>query len=75
MTKPPISDVAFTPTVKAVQERLGSRKIYESKKGGWKDRVTPDLAEFVSQRDTLFIGTVNADGSPTSNTAAARLGS
>ncbi len=26
--------------------------------------MTPDLAEFVSQRDTLFIGTVNADGQP-----------
>ena len=66
MTRPPISDIAFTPTVKAVQERLGARKIYASmeQKGGWKDRVTPDLAEFIAERDTLFIGTVSADGQP-----------
>ena len=66
MAKGPISDIAFTPTVKAVQERLDSRKIYASmeQKGGWKDRVTPDLAEFIAERDTLFIGTVSADGQP-----------
>jgi hypothetical protein len=66
MSKDPISDIAFTSTVKAVQERLGSRKIYESveKRGGWQDQVTPDLAKFVSERDTLFLGTVNADGQP-----------
>ncbi len=66
MTKPPISDITFTSTVKAIQEQLGSRKIYESveKRGGWQGTVTPDLAKFVSERDTLFLGTVNADGQP-----------
>jgi predicted pyridoxine 5'-phosphate oxidase superfamily flavin-nucleotide-binding protein len=33
-------------------------------RGGWQDRVTPDLAQFLSERDTLFLGTVNADGQP-----------
>ena len=31
---------------------------------GWNDRVTPELAQFIAERDTLFIGTVNADGQP-----------
>ncbi len=66
MAKLPISDIAFTPTVKVVQERLGSRKIYASKeqRGGWESQVTADLADFIAKRDTLFIATVNADGQP-----------
>ena len=66
MDKRPISDIAFTPAVKAVQERLGSRKTYASMedKGGWQGRVTSDLAEFIAERDTLFLGTVNANGQP-----------
>ncbi len=38
---PFISDIAFTPAVKAVQERLGSRAGYArmEEKGGWNDRV------------------------------------
>ncbi len=66
MTKRPISDIAFTPTVKAVQERLGSRKIYASmeQRGGWQDKVTADLAGFIAARDTFFIATVSAEGQP-----------
>ena len=66
MANRPISDIAFTPTVKAVQERLGSRKIYApmEERGGWSGQVTADLAEFIAERDTLFIATVNADGQP-----------
>lgn len=64
--KSPVSDIAFTPSVKAVQERLGSRKGYEAMEqgGGWKHSVTPDLAEFIGQRDTIFIATTNAEGQP-----------
>ena len=64
--KHPVSDIAFTPTVKAVQERLGSRGGYASMEqgGGWKDRITPELAAFIGERDTMFIATTNADGQP-----------
>ena len=64
--KQPVSDIAFTPTVKAVQERLGSRKGYASmeQRGGWNDVVTPELATFIGERDTMFIATTNADGQP-----------
>ncbi len=64
--KTPVSDIAFTPSVKAVQERLGSRIGYASmeQRGGWKDVVTPELAAFLGERDTMFIATVNSDGHP-----------
>ncbi len=64
--KRPVSDIAFTSSVKAVQERLGSRKGYASmeQRGGWNDVVTPDLAEFIAERDTMFIATANVDGQP-----------
>ncbi len=64
--KQPVSDIAFTPSVKAAQERLGSRKGYASmeQRGGWNDVVTPELAAFISERDTMFIATSNADGQP-----------
>ena len=63
---PFISDIAFTPAVKAVQERLGSRAGYArmEKKGGWNDRVTEDLAAFFSQRESFYMATATADGQP-----------
>ena len=65
MTKP-TSDVAFTETVKAIQERKGSRKGYArmEDKGGWADRVTEDLAAFIAARDSFYLATANADGQP-----------
>jgi hypothetical protein len=43
------SDVAFTPAVKAVQERKGSRANYarQEEAGSWKTRITPDLKSFI----------------------------
>ncbi|MHA1566578.1 MAG: pyridoxamine 5'-phosphate oxidase family protein, partial [Alphaproteobacteria bacterium] len=65
MTKP-TSDVAFTPAVKAAQEHFGSRTGYAKmeSKGGWRDRVTPDLAAFLSRRDSIYLATASADGQP-----------
>ena len=64
--KTPVSDIAFTPAVKAVQERKGSRRGYEKMeaKGGWSDRVSPDLAAFIAERDSFYLGTASADGQP-----------
>ena len=61
-----VSDIAFTPSVKAVQERSGSREGYASmeRQGGWSNKVTPELAAFIGARDTMFIATANADGQP-----------
>ena len=62
----PVSDIAFTPSVKATQERLGSREIYGKVelRGGWSAAITPDLAEFIAERDFFYLGTASADGRP-----------
>ena len=61
-----ISDVAFTPTVKRLQETKGSRKGYArmEEKAGWKDTITEELAQFIGERDSFYLGTANADGQP-----------
>ncbi len=61
-----VSDIAFTPAVKAVQERKGSRKGYArmEAKGGWQGAVTDDLAAFIAGRDSFYLGTASADGQP-----------
>ncbi len=63
---PPISDLAFTPAVKAWQERLGSRAGYArmAEKKDWQDKVTPDLAAFLGQRDSFYLATASAAGRP-----------
>lgn len=66
MSTVPSSDVAFTPAVKAVQERKGSRKGYRrmEEKGGWQTKVTPELAAFLAERDSAFLATASRDGQP-----------
>jgi predicted pyridoxine 5'-phosphate oxidase superfamily flavin-nucleotide-binding protein len=61
-----VSDIAFTPAVKAVQERFGSRKAYArmEQAGGLAQAITPDLAAFIAERDSLYLGTANAAGQP-----------
>jgi uncharacterized protein len=60
------SDVAFTPKVKAVQSRKGSREGYASmeERGSWETRITPDLAEFIGGQASVFLGTASAGGQP-----------
>lgn len=60
------SDVAFSPAVKAVQARKGSRAAYARMEegGSWETRVTPDLAGFIADQRSLFLATASADGQP-----------
>lgn len=60
------SDVAFTPSVKAIQSRKGSRSAYARMEGqgGWATVITQELAEFVSQQTSVFLATANAQGQP-----------
>jgi uncharacterized protein len=60
------SDVAFTPTVKAVQARKGSRDSYGlmEQRGSWKTRITPDLAAFIAKQTSIFLATANTAGQP-----------
>jgi predicted pyridoxine 5'-phosphate oxidase superfamily flavin-nucleotide-binding protein len=65
-TNTPSSDVAFTASVKALQERRGSRKTYRriEERGGWETRVTPELAAFLAERDSAYLATANSAGQP-----------
>jgi uncharacterized protein len=60
------SNIAFTPSVKAIQERRGSRKGYAKMelRGGFRTAVTPDLAAFLAQVDSAILSTANALGQP-----------
>lgn len=59
------SDVAFTPTVKAIQTRKGSRRGYaQAEQKGWQTEVTPDLAAFIGEQTSVFLATANGEGQP-----------
>jgi predicted pyridoxine 5'-phosphate oxidase superfamily flavin-nucleotide-binding protein len=60
------SDVAFTPSVKAVQTRKGSRRGYASmeESGSWPARISPDLAGFIAAQTSIFLATANPEGQP-----------
>ena len=60
------SDVAFTPSVKAIQSRKGSRGAYArmESNGGWATAITPDLAAFIAGQTSVFLATANAAGQP-----------
>jgi len=58
--------VGFTEAVKAAQSRLGSRDAYArvEQRGGWKTKITDDLAGFIAARDSAYLATASADGQP-----------
>ena len=60
------SDVAFTPSVKAVQTRRRSRAAYAEMeaRGGFRTEITSDLVDFLSEIDTAYLATANANGQP-----------
>lgn len=60
------SDVAFTPTVKAIQSRKGSRGAYArmESQGGWATAITEELAAFIAAQTSIFLATANAQGQP-----------
>lgn len=62
----PPSDVAFSPSVKAVQTRLGSRRTYARLEtgDGWETTINSDLAGFIAEQRSFFIATASAAGQP-----------
>jgi uncharacterized protein len=66
MNLPPSSDIAFTPTVKALQTTRGSRDAYarQEARGGFRTMVDDSLADFLAGIDTAYLATANADGQP-----------
>jgi predicted pyridoxine 5'-phosphate oxidase superfamily flavin-nucleotide-binding protein len=60
------SDVAFTPAVKAIQARKGSRDAYADveQRGGWRTEIDDKLAGFLSETNSMYFATATADGQP-----------
>lgn len=60
------SDIAFTPAVKAIQTKYGSRSAYSKVEEGrgWQTTVTPELESFLADMDMFYLGTANAEGQP-----------
>jgi len=62
----PSSDIAFTPSVKALQTARGSRQSYAriEQRGGFRTTITADLTDFLAGIDTAYLATATADGQP-----------
>ena len=60
------SDIAFTPAVKAIQIRKGSRLAYArmEQRGSWKTQITPELRDFIAAQTSFYMATANAQGQP-----------
>jgi predicted pyridoxine 5'-phosphate oxidase superfamily flavin-nucleotide-binding protein len=65
MTKT-FGSLVFTPAVKALQERYGSRKQYASleRQSDTPARLGPDEREYLAERDTFYIASIGATGWP-----------
>ncbi len=57
-----VSDIAFSPAVKAVQEKRGSRAAYAAR--DFRDHIEPDIAAFIAERNSFYLATASADGQP-----------
>ena len=60
------SDVAFTPAVKAIQARKGSRDGYANveRNGGWRTEIDENLTAFLAETNSIYLATASADGQP-----------
>jgi uncharacterized protein len=60
------SDVAFTPAVKAIQTRKGSREAYAhvEQRGGWRTEVDERLAGQLAETNSFYLATANRGGQP-----------
>jgi uncharacterized protein len=60
------SDVAFTPTVKAIQTKKGSREAYArvEQNGGWRTEIDERLAGQLAETNSFYMATATKDGQP-----------
>jgi predicted pyridoxine 5'-phosphate oxidase superfamily flavin-nucleotide-binding protein len=60
------SDVAFTPAVKEIQSRKGSRMAYAhvEDRGGWRTEIDQDLAAFLAEANSFYFATASGEGQP-----------
>jgi len=60
------TDIAFSPAVKTVQERRGSRMAYArlEQNGGWDTKIDAVLAKFIAGMRSFYLATASKDGQP-----------
>jgi len=59
------SDVAFSPAVKQIQTRKGSREQYAlAEQRGWRTELDDNLAAFLAETNSFYLATASADGQP-----------
>jgi predicted pyridoxine 5'-phosphate oxidase superfamily flavin-nucleotide-binding protein len=60
------SDVAFTQSVKTIQERKGSRGAFakQEERGGWQTEISDDLKGFIEAQISVYFATASKDGQP-----------
>ena len=59
------SGIVFTPAARRAQAERGSAGAYDARfSSGFPTTVTPELAAFIAEQDTAFLGTASADGAP-----------
>ncbi len=57
--------IAFSPAVKEMQEKLGSRASYaRMEKNTWLDGLTENESAFISQRDSFYMASIGENGFP-----------
>ncbi|NEO86161.1 MAG: pyridoxamine 5'-phosphate oxidase family protein [Spirulina sp. SIO3F2] len=60
------AEIAFTPAVKVLQDRYGSRQTYENfvAKGPANDKITTAISQFITERNGFYLSTVTSEGWP-----------
>jgi len=59
------SDVAFTPAVKSIQARKGSRAAYARvEQNGWRTEIDDQLAAVLADSNSIYLATASSDGQP-----------
>jgi predicted pyridoxine 5'-phosphate oxidase superfamily flavin-nucleotide-binding protein len=58
--------LVFTPVVKALQEKYGSRRQYARMEGAEtsRDRLGPDESAFIAERDSFYMASIGSTGWP-----------
>jgi predicted pyridoxine 5'-phosphate oxidase superfamily flavin-nucleotide-binding protein len=60
------SDIAFSPSVKKIQQELNSRSSYArmEESGGWQKEISGPLEDFIKASDSFYLSTSNSLGQP-----------
>ena len=60
------ADILFSPGIRAIQERYGSRDTIArmETRGHWKSRLSEDVISFIRARNSFYLGTASREGRP-----------